>query len=550
MDKVDNRAPQPPGRAPPESPKFGVPAREDLVASLVVFLVALPLCMGIAIASGVPPALGLITGIVGGLVVGTIQGAPLQVSGPAAGLVVIIVGLVEQHGIENLGVVVLMAGALQLAAGLARGGRWFRAVPPSVVYGMLAGIGVLIFAGQFHVMIDDDPRSGGWANLIAIPEALYKAVAPNATTSHQEAAGLGLLTITTILLWMRFGPARIRTFVPPPLVGVLLASAIANIFAFPVAYVKVPTDLAASLNIPPVPDLELIRVLLVPAIGLAVVASAETLLSVSAVDKMHSGPRANYNRELSAQGLGNLICGCVGALPMTGVIVRSSANVGAGAQTRWSAILHGVWLLLLVGAFSQMLTLIPVSSLAAMLVYIGAKLASPAVIARLRPYGKGEVTIFLVTTGAVVVTDLLTGVLCGLALAVGKLMLKLSELDITVEDHPETNRTIVHLSGSATFLRLADIAETLEAVKGERELHLHFDRLDHVDHAILELFRSWTDQHKDRGGHVVFDWDLFERKYHFGREQTATESASRMDASSEGVGHSGPIRVAGGDSQP
>lgn len=497
--------------------KIPRPQRADLLSSLVVFLVALPLCMGIAIASGVPPALGLITGIVGGLLVGVIQGSPLQVSGPAAGLAVIVVDLVQTHGLAGLGIIVALAGVMQLVAGLAGGGRWFRAVPPSVVYGMLAGIGVLIFVAQFHVMIDDAPRSGGLANLLAIPEALQKAVAPNTSLSHREAAAIGVLTIATILLWIRYGPARIKTFLPAPLAGVLVASGVANLLDLPIAYVSVPADLTESISLLAVPDLDGVWVFLGPALGLALVASAETLLSATAVDKMHMGPRSNYNRELSAQGVGNILCGVLGALPMTGVIVRSSANVQAGAKTRWSAILHGVWLLVLVGGFSQVLTAIPVAVLAAILVYTGAKLANPAIIKQLAPYGRGEVIIFLVTTAAVVGTDLLTGVLCGLGLAVGKLLLQLSKLDVIVEDDAEHNKTEIRLIGSATFLRLADVAETLDRVDPCRELHLHIEQLDHVDHAILELFRTWADQHRDRGGRVVFDRDLFERRYHFGR---------------------------------
>jgi MFS superfamily sulfate permease-like transporter len=496
------------------------------LASLVVFLVALPLCMGIAIASGLPPALGLITGIVGGIVVGAIQGAPLQVSGPAAGLVVLVADFVITHGVEQLGFVVLLAGAMQLLAGILRGGRWFRAVPPSVVFGMLAGIGVLIFASQFHVMIDDAPRPSGVENILAMPEALFKAVSPDTTLPHREAAGIGILTIVTTVGWLRFAPARVKTFVPAPLAGVVVGSAVAGAFSLPIAFVSVPDDLTRALNVPQLPDWEALSGLLVPAFAFAFIASAESLLTASAVDKMHSGPRADYNKELRAQGLGNLICGCLGALPMTGVIVRSGANVQAGAKTRWSAILHGLWLLVLVGVFPAALELIPVAALAAILVFTGAKLASPAVIAQLRPYGRGEIAIFLVTTVAVVATDLLSGVLCGLALAVGKLLLQLSKLEIVVRDEPLRNRTTIQLVGSATFLRLADIAETLEAVDRRRELHLRFDELDHVDHAVLELFRSWADRHADLGGRVVFDWEEFERKYHAARAMNGTHGSN------------------------
>ena len=186
-----------------------------------------------------------------------------------------------------------------------------------------------------------------------------------------------------------------------------------------------------------------------------------------------------------------------------------------GAKTRWSAILHGVWLLLLVGAFTQVLTLIPVSVLAAILVYTGAKLAHPKVIKQLKRYGRGEVVIFVVTTAAVVGTDLLTGVLIGFGLAVGKLLLQLSKLQVRVRDDPKSNRTVIELVGSATFLGLANVADTLNSVEPSRELHLHIEQLDHVDHAVLELFQSWADQHRDRGGSVVVDWERFERRYHF-----------------------------------
>lgn len=508
---------------------IGAPAsalRADVLASIVVFLVALPLCMGIAIASGVPPALGLFTGVIGGIVVGAIQGAPLSVSGPAAGLVVMVVGIVQAHGLGGLGVVVAIAGVLQLTAGLLGGGRLFRAVPPSVVYGMLAGIGVLIAASQFHVMIDDTPQASGLHNLRTIPQALVKAVAPESPLPHRAAAAMGVLTIGTILLWMRLAPAAIRSLLPAPLAGVLAASIAANLLALPIAFVSVPDGLIAALNWPSLPAPAELAAYVQTAIGLAFVASAETLLCAAAVDRMHSGPRTNYNRELAAQGVGNLLCGAIGALPMTAVIVRSSTNVLAGGQTRRAAMLHGGWLLLLVACLPQALTLIPVSALAAVLVYTGCKLASPAVLAQLRPYGRTEVAIFAVTTLAVVAADLLTGVLLGLALAVGKLLLLLSTLRIAVEDRPDSKVTVLHLSGSATFLRLADLAETLERAAPDRELHVRFEDLDYVDHAVLELFRHWEEQYRRKGGEVILDWKVFEHRYHFGRDGRVSVDAA------------------------
>ncbi|MFN9633507.1 MAG: SulP family inorganic anion transporter, partial [Erythrobacteraceae bacterium] len=306
----------------------------DFLASIVVFLVALPLCMGIAIASGAPPALGLITGIVGGLVVGSLAGSPLQVSGPAAGMAVLVYQLVNEHGLMMLGVVGLIAGALQLLAGVFKLGQWFRAISPSVIHGMLAGIGVLIFASQFHVMLDDAPRAGGLANIAAIPEAIIK-VFPADGSVHHLAAMAGIITIATIILWNRFKPKRLA-LLPGPLLGVIVGTTFAVIFALPITLVAVPVNLTDALNIPTTEALKsaLDPDILTLGIVFAFVASAETLLCATAVDKMHIGVRTQYDKELRAQGIGNLICGVLGSLPMTGVIVRSAANVEAGATSR------------------------------------------------------------------------------------------------------------------------------------------------------------------------------------------------------------------------
>src|SRR3712207_3019509 len=210
-----------------------------IVSSVVVFLVALPLCMGIAIASGVEPARGLLTGIIGGIVVGLLAGSPLQVSGPAAGLTVLVAGIVndERLGLPMLGVIVLGAGALQLAAGLLRLGQWFRAVSPAVIQGMLAGIGVLIFASQFHVMVDDQPRENGLVNLLSIPEAVAKGVSLSRDTPHEEAAFIGLLTIAVIVFWKLFVPRRLK-FVPGPLAAIVVATAVASLLQLPIQRVQ------------------------------------------------------------------------------------------------------------------------------------------------------------------------------------------------------------------------------------------------------------------------------------------------------------------------
>lgn len=485
----------------------------DFLASIVVFLVALPLCMGIAIASGAPPALGLITGIVGGLVVASIAGSPLQVSGPAAGMAVLVYQLVQDHGLMMLGVVGLIAGALQLLAGALRLGQWFRAISPSVIHGMLAGIGVLIFVSQLHVMLDDAPRASGLLNIAAIPEAVLKAI-PTDSSVHHLAAMAGIVTIATIVLWNRFKPKALA-LIPGPLLGVMVGTAFAIAFALPITLVELPATLASGLNIPTGQALAGFTDPDILTLGLvfAFVASAETLLCATAVDKMHIGARTDYDKELRAQGIGNMICGGLGALPMTGVIVRSSANVDAGARTRLSAILHGGWLLLAVAAFPFVLNEIPTSVLAAILVYTGYKLVNVAQIRKIAEFGKQELAIYAATLIGVVAIDLLTGVILGFGLATAKLVYTFSHLDIRREHDSEANRVDLWMTGSATFFSIPKLGQALESSPFGSEVHIHVEKLDYIDHACLEMLSSWEKLHQSTGGMLVVEWSELVERY-------------------------------------
>jgi MFS superfamily sulfate permease-like transporter len=492
--------------------------RTDLLSSFIVFLVALPLCLGIAKACGLPPALGLLTGIVGGLLVGNIAGSPLQVSGPAAGLIVLVGALVREYPgreLTALGLVVLIAGGVQSIAGLLKVGQWFRAVAPAVIEGMLAGIGVLIFASQFHIMIDDSPRASGIANIAAIPESIGKALVGASDNGYQFAAWIGAVTIATLVLWKVFAPKKLQ-ILPAPLIAVVLATALTAIRALPIKRVELPTSLFDAITLPGSGTLEL---LLSPAIwksGLtfALVASSESLLCAAAVDQMHQGPRTKFDRELSAQGIGNIVCGMIGALPMTGVIVRSSANVDAGAKTRLSSILHGVWLLLLVMLAPDLLRLIPTACLAGILVYTGWTLVDVKEAKRLYRESLSEFLIYLATLVTVVTTDLLSGVILGIVLSAVKLLVRFSHLNIRVEDQPEKQRSTLYLEGAATFLRLPSLAATLEQVPPATHLHVHFERLSYIDHACLELLLNWEKQHEAVGGTLAIDWGALKARFH------------------------------------
>ena len=486
----------------------------DALASVVVFLVALPLCMGISIASGMPPTAGLITGIIGGLVVGFLSGSPLQVSGPAAGLTVLVWQIVQQQGMEMLGVIVLFAGILQFVAGALKLGQWFRAVSPAVIHGMLAGIGVLIFASQFHVMLDLPPVGTGIQNLFGIPNALIETI--SAGDSHMTAGLVGLLTIVTIVLWSSVTPKSWR-MMPAPLVGVVVAIVAAAVLRLDaINYVNVPDNIW-SVTILPTPE-RLMRIIepavLIGAISIAFIASAETLLCATAVDQMHRGERTKYDKELSAQGVGNALCGLLGVLPMTGVIVRSGANVEAGAVTRASAILHGVWLLIFVSAIPFTLRYIPVSALAAILVYTGYKLAYPKAVPGLLKFGKSEVFIYATTVVMIVATNLLEGVLIGLGLSLIKLLYAFSHLDIRKEENGAENRVDLFLNGSATLIRLPKLAAALECLKPGAQVHVHVNELDYIDHACLDLLTNWDRQHNATGGSLTIEWDELSRKYH------------------------------------
>ncbi|GBC58866.1 sulfate transporter family protein in cluster with carbonic anhydrase [Stutzerimonas stutzeri] len=496
----------------------------DLMASVVVFLVALPLCMGIAIASGLPPAKGVITGIVGGLVVGWLAGAPLQVSGPAAGLTVLVFELVQQYGAAMLGPILLLAGALQLLAGRLKLGCWFRVTAPAVVYGMLAGIGILIVLSQLHVMMDAQPEASGLDNLGAFPAALWAAL-PFSGGNGMAAASLGLLTIACMWTWDRLRPQRLR-LLPGALLGVAAATLVGLWLGLDVRRVEVPDNLADAISWLHPADLLAFADpgLLVAALAVAFIASAETLLSAAAVDRMHQGPRADFDRELTAQGVGNMLCGVLGALPMTGVIVRSSANVQAGARTRLSAMLHALWLLAAVVLLAALLEQIPVASLAGVLVYTGLKLIDLDALRQLGRYGRMAMLIHVATALTIVATDLLTGVLLGFALTLAQLAWQASRLKIGVVR--DGRRVELRMQGAATFLRVPQLARALQGVPQDAWLHVPMAHLRYIDHACMELLEEWQRANQASGARLIIEARTLTRRVEGRRRQAAHLAAA------------------------
>jgi MFS superfamily sulfate permease-like transporter len=353
--------------------------------------------------------------------------------------------------------------------------------------------------------------------------------------NHDWAAKVGILTILVLVLWKFFSPAGLK-LVPAPLIAVIVATMAATLLKLPVLYVEVPDNLWSEIHLPSLAVLQTVswKVVFQAGIVLAVVASAETLLCATAVDQMQSDTRTDYNRELAAQGIGNMICGLLGALPMTGVIVRSSANVEAGGKTRLATILHGLWLLVFVSLLAFLLRMIPTAALAAMLVYIGYKLVNFQAIRDLKKYGWGEVAIYVATVGTIVCTDLLTGVLTGIGLSAVKLLYTFSHLVTSLDVDPANRKAVLRLEGAATFVRLPVLAEELERVPSDVELHVDFEHLDYIDHACLDLLINWEKQHEATGGSLVIDWDTLHANFH--RENGNGDAKRKLVEVTGGVG--------------
>ncbi|CAL9316995.1 hypothetical protein SUDANB51_02611 [Streptomyces sp. enrichment culture] len=470
----------------------------DVTASLVVFLVALPLCIGVAVASGVPAELGIISGVIGGLVVGAIRGSTLQVSGPAAGLAALVAETVAEVGVAMLGVIVLFTGLLQIVLGLVRLGRMFQAISVAVVQGMLAGIGVPLMFSQAYPMADAKAPGTPIENMAGIPGLLADVLTdPQAMI----ATLLGVVTIVLSFVWKKVpGPAG---KIPAALVAVGIGMVVAALPGVNVKTLQVG-NLLASVQVPGAEQFARLTdgAVITAILTFTVIASAESLFTAAAVDRMHSGPRTRYNTELIAQGAGNTVAGVLGALPVTAVVARSSANVQAGAKTRLSRTLHGLWLLAFALLLPQVLALIPISVLAGVLVHSGWKLFGPAEFPKMWRQDKGEFAVMTMTTLVIVATALLEGVLFGLAAGIVLAALRMSQT--VVRRHIEEDTAKVVMAGNATFLRLPTVIEALEAAaaSGKPRIRLDLTGVTHLDHACRSQVEEFTAQQRGLGRRV------------------------------------------------
>lgn len=464
--------------------------RSDLPASLVVFLIAIPLSLGIAFASGAPVMAGLIAAVIGGVVGGALGGSPLQVSGPAAGLTVIVFGLVQKFGWPATCAITVAAGLMQIVFGALKIARGALAISPSVVHGMLAGIGVTIALAQLHVVLGGKPESRAVENIIELPDQIAHL--------HGGATFLGLLTIGLLMLW-RVLPKAIQK-VPGPLAAVTISTLVSVLFRFEVPRVQLPANLFADHVLPKMPAHDLWGAALGAAFTVALIASVESLLSAVAVDKMHGGPRADLDRELIGQGAANTVSGLLGGLPVTGVIVRSSANVHAGAQTRTSAILHGIWVLLFVALLGSLIQQIPLSVLAGLLVYVGVNLVKPSDIRELNHHR--EAPAYWATLLGVVGLNLLYGV--GIGIALGGVLLLRRLAGLRVYTDAREDRHHVRIEGAATFLSVPQLSAALSTIPPRTNVDVDL-RVDFMDHAAFEALHNWRAGQEKSGGRVDID---------------------------------------------
>ncbi|MFL0290988.1 SulP family inorganic anion transporter [Mycobacterium sp. SMC-18] len=461
--------------------------RYDLPASLVVFLVALPLSLGIAVASNAPILAGIIAAIVGGIVAGALGGSPLQVSGPAAGLTVVVAGLIAQFGWGVTCAITVGAGILQILFGLSRVARAALAIPPVVVHAMLAGIGITIALQQLHVLLGGKSNSSAWENIHELPAQLMNV--------HGPGFLLGMLVIVTLVAW-RWVPAPVNR-IPGPLVAIVGVTALSVALPFDVKRIQINGSLLDSLSLPTLPNGQWAAVF-AGVLTVALIASVESLLSAVSVDRMHNGPRTNFDRELIGQGAANTISGAIGGLPVTGVIVRSSTNVAAGAKTRASAILHGFWILLFAVPFAGLAQLIPTSALAGLLIVIGCQLVKKVHIETARR--TGDIAVYAITVLGVVFLNLLEGVLIGLALAVALTVWRVIRAKIVTE-HIAGNDWRIVIEGSVSFLSLPRLTSALASVPTGSDVTVELS-VDFIDHAAHETIDEWKRQHIAGGGSV------------------------------------------------
>ncbi|MDQ7090067.1 MAG: SulP family inorganic anion transporter [Methylococcales bacterium] len=515
--------------SPPLLPKQGLEGlkenwQSDLIAGFAVFLTALPLCLAIALASGFPPASGIITAIIGGLMVSRINGSFVTINGPAAGLIVVIFSAVQSLGDGDVIAgyrytlaAIVFASALQVLMGWSKVGRLSAFFPTSVVHGMLAAIGIIIMAQQTHVMLGITPDVGNIFFIIAqIPESLLNPT--------PKIAIIGLSGLIIISVWSLLKPSKLKR-IPVPIVVLFTGMLLAQIFGLqhehlhlnlsaieehqhlvePQFLVKLPDYFLASFYYPDFSKV-FTSEFLGAVISICLVGSLESLLSAAAIDKLDPYQRkSDLNRDLTAIGLGNMISGFIGGLPMIAEIIRSTTNVNNGAKTGWSNFFHALILLMFVVLFPHFIHNIPLASLAVLLIYTGYSLASPASFKKIFEIGKEQFLVFIITIISVLATDLLLGVMLGI---VSKLLIhivrgvwldNLFKIKFSIQS-PNQHTIVIKLTGSALFSNFLPLRKALSELDTGKNLIFNFTDSYLIDYTVTEYISDFSRQYRAEGG--------------------------------------------------
>lgn len=495
--------------------------RNDVPAGLVVFLVALPLCLGIALASGAPLMSGLVTGIMGGLVAGLASGSHLAVSGPAAGLTVIVLDGIEDMGtFEAFLVAVVLAGVIQLVLGFLKAGIIGHYFPSSVIQGMLAAIGLILILKQIpHFLGVDQDFFGDYS--FFQPDGLntFSEIAYALENVGMGSFVIGIVSLSLIILWVQPFMSRVPVLSSIPsallvvVVGIVLnltfgsyvpALAIEAEHLVQIPLIKNFGDMQNELSFPDFAaafEGSSFRMTLRIAFTIAIVASLETLLCIEATDKMDPHKRKTpYSRELKAQGLGNLIAGFIGGIPMTAVIVRSTANLDAGAKTKMAAFYHGLFLLASLLLIPSVLNLIPLSALAAILLYIGYKLTKPVIYKKQWKLGYNQFTPFIITIIAILFTDLLIGICIGMAVGIYFILRANYSVPFSFTTRSDGDRTHyeIHLSEHVSFLNKASLASTLDSIPPHSVVDIFGDNTRHIDYDVVETIADFRERAEEQ----------------------------------------------------
>lgn len=502
--------------------------RSDLLSGFLVFLIALPLCLGISMASGFPPSAGIITAIIGGMLVSRVSGSFITINGPAAGLIVVVLSAVQElgegdamAGYRYALAAIVVASVLQILMGVFKAGRLSSFFPASVIHGMLAAIGIIIMAKQIHVMLGTTPEKGSslFSTIAQIPHSIMNL--------NHEIAIIGFTGLAILIIWALLKNPVLK-MIPAPLIVVLAGIGLAKYFDLdhehmylflpdahflahheetvgPKFLVAISDNFMSSFYFP---DFSKIATLEFweAVISISLVGSLESLLSAMAVDKLDPYKRhSNLDRDLTAVGAGNLLAGLIGGLPMIAEIVRSSANVNNGAKTQWANFFHGTFMLLFVVLFPRLIHSIPLAALAALLVFTGFRLASPKSFANVLHIGKEQLFMFVVTIIGVLATDLLIGVTLGLVVKLaidlmrGVWLSNLFKIHFTVQQKDNTT-LVVKLSGSALVSNFLPLKKALAKLEPGKTIIFDFTNGYLIDHTVMDYINSYMQKHESMGG--------------------------------------------------